>query len=126
MASVTNPGEASWERSERLDPDRAAARIADVEGVRLKIEGPCRGGEVGAFYVRWPDGRPGVLTMGRPESAPLAAAARAAGIPAPSYDLAVTDSAVTDSAVTDHGVSIRHHTSADVDFWLGVVEPGLK
>jgi len=22
--------------------------------------------------------------------------------------------------------SIRHHTSADVDFWLGVVEPGLK
>ncbi|WP_432967949.1 aminoglycoside phosphotransferase family protein [Dactylosporangium sp. CA-233914] len=53
----------------------------------LTYEGPCRGGEVGAGFVRWPDGRRGVLSEGNPASAPLLDIARAAGIPAPHYEL---------------------------------------
>lgn len=32
--------------------------------VPLAYDGPCPGGQVGAAYVRWPDGRRSVLTRG--------------------------------------------------------------
>ncbi|MEO3871135.1 phosphotransferase [Nonomuraea sp. B12E4] len=54
--------------------------------VPLEYEGPCPGGQVGAAYVRWPDGHRSVLTRG-PDVSELLASARAAGVPAPRYEL---------------------------------------
>ncbi|MEW1843731.1 aminoglycoside phosphotransferase family protein [Nonomuraea angiospora] len=54
--------------------------------VPLAYEGPCPGGQVGAAYVRWPDGHRSVLTRG-PDVSHLLSVARAAGIPAPKYEL---------------------------------------
>jgi hypothetical protein len=79
------------ERVPRLDAARAIDIIAAETGVRPILEGMAAAGEVGAAYVRWPDGRRSVLTMGRPESAPLLEVARAAGVPAPAYEVCVPD-----------------------------------
>jgi Ser/Thr protein kinase RdoA (MazF antagonist) len=57
----------------------------------LVFEGSATDGEVGAAYVRWPDGRPGVLTMGSPVVGPLLDVARSAGVPTPVYELDVPD-----------------------------------
>jgi hypothetical protein len=76
----------TYDRVPRLAPTVVAARLAELTGVRLVVDGPCPGGEVGAAYVRWPDGRRGVLTGASPRVA-LAAVARAAGLPVPRYDL---------------------------------------
>ena len=66
-------------------------------GIRLDLVGPCRGGQTGAAYVRWPDGHLAVLKW-RPgvplkdfERGPLAVVnvLRAAGYPAPAMELAV-------------------------------------
>lgn len=54
--------------------------------VPLVYDGPCPGGQVGAAYVRRPDGRRSVLTLG-PDVSALLSVARAAGIPAPAYEL---------------------------------------
>lgn len=54
--------------------------------VRLAYDGPCPGGQVGAAYVRWPDGHRSVLTRGT-DVRELLEIARAAGIPAPRYEL---------------------------------------
>jgi hypothetical protein len=78
----------AWPRSARLDAPRIIDRIADITGVRLIIEGPCPGGEVGAAYVRWPDGRRSVLTEGRTRTGPLVDRARAAGVPTARQELA--------------------------------------
>lgn len=78
----------AWPRSARLDAPRVVDRIADITGVRLIIEGPCPGGEVGAAYVRWPDGRRSVLTEGRTRTGPLVDRARAAGVPTARRELA--------------------------------------
>ncbi|MEV0269002.1 phosphotransferase [Hamadaea sp. NPDC050747] len=69
----------------RLDPYAAIGAIAEHTGVRLRYDGPCAGGEVGAAYVRWPDGTRSVLSSGRAATAQLIPIARAAGIPAPEY-----------------------------------------
>ncbi|MBF6333863.1 phosphotransferase [Nocardia transvalensis] len=60
----------------------------------LAYDGPCRGGQVGAAYVRWPDGHRSVLTWRGPgdlgtvtEVEELLGIARSAGIPAPHYEL---------------------------------------
>src|SRR6266702_849574 len=81
-------------RVARLDADVALRQLADVAGVRLELEGPCPGGQVGAAYVRWPDGRRSVLTSGPPGSSSAArrtesllAVGRAHGVPAPRYEL---------------------------------------
>ena len=74
-------------RSARLDTHHLIARIAEITGVRLTHEGPCPGGEIGAAYVRWPDGRRSVLTEGRSRTGPLLDLARAAGIPTARYEL---------------------------------------
>ncbi|WP_433169402.1 phosphotransferase [Kribbella sp. CA-247076] len=86
-----------WGRVERLDAGRVADELAEVAGVRLVVEGPCAGGEVGAAFVRWPDGRRSVLKW-RPGTrledllaGPIAVseAVRAAGAPVPETQLAV-------------------------------------
>ncbi|WP_222106069.1 phosphotransferase family protein [Catellatospora sichuanensis] len=77
----------SWPRTPRLNPAELVSRLAEVTGVRLEVEGRCPGGEVGAAYVRWPDGRRSVLTEGSPHAEPLTAIARQAGLPAPRYEL---------------------------------------
>jgi hypothetical protein len=78
----------SWAPTPRLDAQYAVRRLAELTGVELAVEGPCRGGEVGAAYVRWPDGRRSVLTGGTPTAAPLVELARAAGLPVARYELA--------------------------------------
>jgi hypothetical protein len=80
-----------------LDAERVAAQLAEETGVRLIVEGPCSGGEVGAAFVRWPDGRRSVLKW-RPgtrlehlQAGPIAVseAVRATGAPVPETQLAV-------------------------------------
>ncbi|WP_250003669.1 phosphotransferase [Actinoplanes sp. M2I2] len=78
----------AWPRTAKLDAPRIIERIADITGVRLTLEGPAPGGEVGAAYVRWPDGRQSVLTEGRSRSGPLVDRARRAGVPTARHELA--------------------------------------
>ncbi|MGW2177518.1 aminoglycoside phosphotransferase family protein [Streptomyces sp. NPDC001732] len=87
----------NWTRTERLDPDRLVAAVHAGAGVRLVVEGPCPGGEVGAAYVRWPDGHRSVLKW-RPgarldelRAGPLAVCEvlRGRGYPCPSTELAL-------------------------------------
>lgn len=86
-----------WVRAEKLDAERMVRALRDQEGVDLSVEGLCPGGQVGAAYVRWPDGRRSVLTW-RPDTqvaalhaGPVAVmdALRAIGYPAPATELAV-------------------------------------
>ncbi|TDD13250.1 aminoglycoside phosphotransferase family protein [Kribbella turkmenica] len=86
-----------WGRVQRLDAARLADQVAEEAGVRLTVEGPCAGGEVGAAFVRWPDGRRSVLKW-RPGTrledmlaGPIAVseAVRATGAPVPETQLAV-------------------------------------
>lgn len=46
----------------RLDPDHLVALVNEHTDADLTLLGPAPGGQVGAAYVRWPDGRQGVLT----------------------------------------------------------------
>ncbi|GAB2572117.1 hypothetical protein Aab01nite_03630 [Paractinoplanes abujensis] len=78
----------AWPRPARLDAALILERIAEITGVRLVLEGPAPGGEAGAAYVRWPDGRRSVLTEGRSRSGPLADRARRAGVPTARHELA--------------------------------------
>jgi len=77
-----------WPRAARIDAPLVLERIAEITGVRLELEGPAPGGEVGAAFVRWPDGRRSVLTEGRSRTGPLVDKARAAGIPTARQELA--------------------------------------
>src|SRR4029077_18693889 len=86
--------QASLPRAARWTPEIVLAELAAATGVRLTAEGWCPGGEVGACYVRWPDGHRSVLTCLPPDrpawayqGAELAGIARAAGGPAPRYEL---------------------------------------
>lgn len=90
-------GGQDWPRVERLDAARMIAAIRERAGVRLRIAGPCPGGQVGASYVTWPDGHQSVLTW-RPGTTPerfrdeqltVLGALRAAGYPAPAAELVV-------------------------------------
>nr|WP_221377474.1 phosphotransferase [Actinoplanes polyasparticus] len=85
---MTEAVDRAWPRTARLDAPQIIDRIADITGVRLILEGPAPGGEVGAAYVRWPDGRRSVLTEGRSRSGPLVDRARQAGIPTARHELA--------------------------------------
>ena len=79
--------------------------------VPLVYDGPCPGGQVGAAYVRWPDGRRSVLTLG-PDVSALLSVARAAGIPAPAYELVhppvVVQQRVAARDIGDHSGCQRH------------------
>jgi hypothetical protein len=81
-------------RAARLDAGAVVRQLATVMGVRLSLTGMCPGGQVGAAYVRWPDGHRSVLTCAPPGHADAArrtesllAAGRAHGVPAPRYEL---------------------------------------
>lgn len=78
----------AWPRTARLDVPAIIDKIAEITGVRLILEGPCPGGEVGAAYVRWPDGRRSVLTEGRSRTGALVDRARGAGVPTARQELA--------------------------------------
>ncbi|WP_034271548.1 phosphotransferase enzyme family protein [Actinospica robiniae] len=83
-------------RAERLDAEAKARAVSEQTGIRLTVEGPCAGGQVGAAYVRWPDGRRAVLkwrpnyTVAELEAGPLAVTERLRelGYPAPAMELA--------------------------------------
>ncbi|WP_327365539.1 aminoglycoside phosphotransferase family protein [Streptomyces sp. NBC_01217] len=92
-----SPSSQNWTRAERLDADRLTQALYAEAGVRLVVEGPCPGGQVGAAYVRWPDGRRSVLKW-RPDTrlkdlraGPLAVCEvlHTHGYPCPSTELAV-------------------------------------
>lgn len=94
---MAEPSASRWPRVVRLDAQRMVDAIAAESGVRLRVDGPCPGGQVGASYVTWPDGHRSVLTW-RPavqladeRSRQLAVidALRPAGYPAPAAELAV-------------------------------------
>jgi Ser/Thr protein kinase RdoA (MazF antagonist) len=81
-------------RAARWNPPAVLAALAAATGVRLTEEGRPPGGQIGACYVRWPDGHRSVLTCVPAEhrasahqGAELARIARAAGVPAPGYEL---------------------------------------
>lgn len=93
---VGDPGDPppSFPRVRRLDAGAAVTQLRELTGVRLEVEGPCPGGQVGAAYVRWPDGRRSVLTTRPPGSAAAAgrtgallAVGREHGVPAPRYEM---------------------------------------
>src|ERR1700744_2522362 len=79
------------------DAGSVAAAIAGATGVHLVVEGPCPDGQVGAAYVRWPDGHRAVLSWrpgawsaeerGGPRA--VAAVRRAIGSPRPPTELVV-------------------------------------
>lgn len=86
-----------WERVARLDAEHVLRELNQRAGVQLALEGPCPGGQVGAAYVRWDDGRRSVLKW-RPgtslhalQQGPLAVTEilEAAGYPVPATELAI-------------------------------------
>ena len=87
----------SWQRTGRLDAERLVSALRDESGALLEVEGPCPGGQVGAAYVRRPDGRRSALkwrpnmTLADLYAGPIAIveALRSIGYPAPEVELAV-------------------------------------
>ncbi|MGH3656860.1 MAG: phosphotransferase [Micromonosporaceae bacterium] len=73
----------------RLAVDPTLSRLFEVTGVRLVADGAPATGEVGAAYVRWPDGHRSVLTRSPTDPSALIEVARRAGIPAPEYEMVV-------------------------------------
>ncbi|WP_158602887.1 phosphotransferase family protein [Jiangella rhizosphaerae] len=81
----------------RLDAAQLVDALFRTHGIGLDLVGRAPGGEVGAAFVRWPDGRDAVLTRAGDGSAESAAAlratadvlglARSRGVPVPRYDL---------------------------------------
>jgi Phosphotransferase enzyme family len=87
-------GQSDLPRATRWRPETVLADLEATAGIRLTAEGWCRGGQIGACYVRWPDGHRSVLTCIPPQhpawahqGAELAGIARAVGVPAPRYEL---------------------------------------
>lgn len=77
----------------KLDPETLVRWVEEHVGVRLTVVGPCPGGEVGAAYVRWPDGRESVMTQFDTDlkhaqrTGEILRIARERGVPAPRYEL---------------------------------------
>jgi hypothetical protein len=122
---------AEWERVQRLDPAWAAAGVEQQAGVRLVVEGPCPGGQVGAAYVRWPDGHRSVLTwqpgrsLAEVAAGPLAVlgAVRRGGYPGPEVELAVeVDGAVVLVQQLLPGAPVARFTAGLLDQVLALVE----
>jgi hypothetical protein len=81
-------------RVPRLDTGLVLKQLAETTRLVLAWDGACPGGQVGASYVRWPDGHRSVLTwqpagnaVSVRQAGVLLAAARSYGIPAPRYEL---------------------------------------
>ncbi|MEV5199245.1 phosphotransferase [Streptomyces sp. NPDC053720] len=126
----------SWMRAERLDADRVTDAVHARTGVRLVVEGPCPGGEVGAAYVRWPDGHRSVLKW-RPgtrldalRAGPLAVCEvlRGRGYPCPSTELALqVDGAVVlvQQLLPGAPVELLDHRGLDQALALNESQSGL-
>lgn len=78
----------------KLEPAGLVAAVNRHTDARLRLLGAAPGGQVGAAYVAWPDGREGVLTLGPGQSveslrrtAHVLQLAHSRGIPVPRYDL---------------------------------------
>ncbi|TDW86814.1 phosphotransferase family enzyme [Kribbella pratensis] len=77
----------------KLDAQQLLREVNQASGAGLEFVGPAGGGEVGAAFVRWPDGRDGVLTRGfgslaeLRRTAEVLEAARRGGLPVPQYQL---------------------------------------
>ncbi|MET9270435.1 phosphotransferase [Kribbella sp. NPDC003557] len=77
----------------KLDAQQLLRDVNDATGAGLEFRGQAAAGEVGAAFVRWPDGRDGVLTRGFGSAADLRRtadaldAARRDGLPVPQYEL---------------------------------------
>ncbi len=85
---------AEFPRVARPDAALMLRQLAQLTGTVLTEDGKCPGGEVGAVYVRWPDGHRSVLTSQPPgnghaarQHGVLIAVGRAGGVPAPRYEL---------------------------------------
>jgi aminoglycoside phosphotransferase (APT) family kinase protein len=77
----------------RLDAAALVAELNVAAGTALVLDGPASGGEVGAAYVHWSDGRHAVVTRSGPDlpsvtrAAGLMDQARRHGVPCARYDL---------------------------------------
>ncbi len=77
----------------RLDARTFVQLVNEYAGTDLELLGPAPGGQVGAAFVRWPDGREGVLTRGHGSldelrrTADILQIARSRGLPVPRYEL---------------------------------------
>jgi hypothetical protein len=100
----------AWPRAERLNGTQLARELHVQTGRRLEAEGPRPGGEVGAAYVRWPDGHLAVLTW-QPHGK-LADVKHGA--------LAIAE------ALRLADWAIRHFDPADVDYWLDLAEQRVR
>ncbi|MGZ0152077.1 phosphotransferase [Kribbella sp. WER1] len=84
----------------KLDARQLLDEVNHTTGAGLEFVGQAAGGQVGAAFVRWPDGRDGVLTRasgGVDELRRTASAldkARAVGLPVPRYQLLAGDGVV--------------------------------
>ncbi|NJA56426.1 phosphotransferase [Streptomyces sp. NEAU-H3] len=125
------PSSPGWTTVARLDAERMVEALRG-QGVRLSMEGPCPGGQVGAAYVRWEeDGRRGVLkwrprsSVGEARTGALAVveALREVGYPAPATDLVtqVGDAVVTVQEVLP-GSGVDRLTPAHLDQLLRLNE----
>ena len=86
----------------RLDPARLLEILAVDHGVSLELIEAAPGGEVGAAFVRWPDGRDGVLTR-----AGEASTANASAGGASATDASACDSSAGGAATGDAGDQLR-------------------
>jgi aminoglycoside phosphotransferase (APT) family kinase protein len=79
----------------KLDADQLVGEVNANTQAGLEFLGRATDGEVGAAFVRWPDGREGVLTRGfgsvaeLRRTAAILGAARLRGLPVPRYELLV-------------------------------------
>jgi hypothetical protein len=94
MTVGADRGRRDFPRVARLDARAVLRQLAEATGTVLTEDGPCPGGQVGAAYVRWPDGHRSVLTCRPPGSlaetrlaGELLEIGRAHGVPAPRFEL---------------------------------------
>ncbi len=77
----------------KLDAQQLLREVNQATSAGLEFVGQAAAGEVGAAFVRWPDGRDGVLTRGfgsladLRRTAEVLEAARRGGLPVPQYEL---------------------------------------
>jgi aminoglycoside phosphotransferase (APT) family kinase protein len=124
LAGVPGIEPRTWPRAARLNAEAMATAIEAATGVALQVEGPCPGGQTGAAYVSWPDGRRSVLTFlpgvtlaaMRAGSLAVIDALRATGYPAPAPELAAPAAGAI-AVVWEllPGSPITHLTSALLD-----------
>lgn len=125
-----------WKPVERLDAEQMAAGLERTTGVRVIVEGPCPGGEVGAAYVRWDDGHRSILkwrpqtTLEDMQAGPLKVVSvlRSVGYPAPETELAaqVGDAVVTiQELLPGTTVNLLNESTLDQALALNDLQAGI-